>query len=71
MSAFITIHQASASYPVFVGRDLLGHVGELVKARGRVFVITSHALRERVGHRVPAYFQPRAEIIGLEEGEAQ
>src|SRR5687767_10731223 len=70
MNPFITIHQASAAYPVFVGRDLFGRVGELVDARGRVFVITSPALRERFGHRVAASFEPRAEIISIEEGEA-
>src|SRR5438876_6408618 len=71
MKPFITINQASADYPVYVGRDLLRRVGELVEARGRVFVITSHALRERFGHRVAASFQPRAEIISVEEGERQ
>jgi 3-dehydroquinate synthase len=71
MNPFITIHQSSAAYPVYVGRDLLGRVGELVAARGRVFVITSSALRERFGHRVAASFEPRAEIISIEEGEEQ
>src|SRR5438067_3623871 len=70
MTPFITIRQA-IEYPVFVGRDLLSRVGELVRPRGRVFVITSHALRERFGHRVAASFQPRAEIISVEEGESQ
>lgn len=71
MTPFLTIRQASAAYDVFVGRDLLGRVGQLVRARGKVFVITSHALRERFGHRVAASFEPRAEIISVEEGEAQ
>ena len=71
MNPFIVVRQASASYPVFVGRDLLGRVGELVQPKGKVFVITSHALRERFGHRVAASFAPRAEIISIEEGEAQ
>jgi 3-dehydroquinate synthase len=71
MNPFIVVRQASASYPVFVGRDLLARVGELVQAKGKVFVITSHALRERFGHRVAASFAPRAEIISVEEGEAQ
>src|SRR5207237_2893985 len=31
----------------------------------------SHALRERFGHRVAASFDERAEIISIEEGEAQ
>jgi 3-dehydroquinate synthase len=70
VNPFIVVHQASATYPVFIGRDLLGRVGELVRARGRVFVITSHALRERFGHRVAASFAPRADIISFEEGEA-
>ena len=59
MKPFITIRQASASYPVYVGRDLLSRVGELAEPRGRVFVITSQALRERFGHRVAASFEPR------------
>ena len=71
MNPFLTVRQASAAYPVFVGRDLLGRVGELVRPKGKVFVITSHALRERFGHRVAASFEPRAEIISIEEGEAQ
>src|SRR5438132_1629303 len=71
LSPAITIKQASAAYPVYVGHDLLGRVGELVQAKGKVFVITSHALRERFGHRVAASFAPRAEIISVAEGEAQ
>jgi 3-dehydroquinate synthase len=71
MNPLINIKQASAGYPVYVGRDLLGRVGELVRPKGRVFVITSHALRERFGHRVAASFEPRAEIISVEEGEAR
>lgn len=67
---FLTIHQASAAYPVYVGRDLLARVGALVKARGRVFVITSTALRERFGEIVAGSFSPRAEILTIEEGEA-
>jgi 3-dehydroquinate synthase len=69
MNPFITIHQASATYPVFVGRDLLDHVGELVHARGRVFVITSEALRDRFGERVALSF-PNATILEMDEGEA-
>jgi 3-dehydroquinate synthase len=68
---FLIVRQASAAYPVFVGRALLDHAGQLVRPRGRVFVITSHSLRERFGHRVAASFEPRAEIIGVGEGEAQ
>jgi 3-dehydroquinate synthase len=69
MTPFLTITQASASYPVFVGRDLLDRVGELVRARGRVFVITSEALRERFGERVARSFAA-ADILTMAEGEA-
>ncbi len=68
---FITIHQASASYPVFVGRNLLDRVGELVRARGRVFVITSESLRDRFGDRVAQSFSLGSEIISIAEGEAR
>ena len=67
---FLTIRQASASYPVFVGRDLLARVGQLVHARGRVFVITSDALRARFGEPVAQSFGDRAEILTMREGEA-
>lgn len=70
MTPFLTIHQASASYPVYVGRDLLARVGSLVRARGRVFVITSEALRERFGEPVAASFSPVANIITISESEA-
>lgn len=70
MQPFITIKQSSASYPVYVGRDVLGQVGMNLNARGQVFVITSSALRERFGERVAASFTPKAEIIVAEEGEA-
>jgi 3-dehydroquinate synthase len=69
MTPFLTIHQASASYPVYVGRDLLDHIGELVRARGRVFVITSEALRDRFAERVALSF-PQATILEMDEGEA-
>ncbi|PYQ29942.1 MAG: 3-dehydroquinate synthase [Acidobacteria bacterium] len=69
MTPFITITQASAAYPVYVGRDLLDHVGELVRARGRVFLITSEALRDRFGERVALSF-PNATILEMDEGEA-
>src|SRR5947207_5398561 len=71
MTPFIVIQQQSAAYPVYVGRDLLDLVGDHVIARGRVFVITSTNLRERFGDRVAASFEPVAEIISVEEGEAQ
>jgi 3-dehydroquinate synthase len=69
MNPFIVIDQASASYPVFVGRDLLDRVGELVEPRGRVFVITGSSLRKRFGERVAESFQPAADVIAVEEGE--
>jgi 3-dehydroquinate synthase len=68
-SPFLVVHDA----PVFVGHGLLDRVGSLVssvvRARGRVFVITSGALRERFGERVAASF-PNAEILTIAEGEA-
>lgn len=65
MTPFLTISQASATYPVYVGRDLLPRVGELVRPRGKVFVITSAALHERFGNIVAG-----AELVLIEEGEA-
>jgi len=67
MTPFTTIVQ-STTYPVFVGRELVDRVGELVPARGRVFVITSTALRERFGERVAQSFAA-ADLIAIEEGE--
>jgi 3-dehydroquinate synthase len=69
MNPFLNIRQASATYPVFVGRDLLDRVGSLVKTRGRVFVITSEALRIRFGDRVARSFDA-ADVITVAEGEA-
>ncbi|HKR62213.1 MAG TPA: 3-dehydroquinate synthase, partial [Thermoanaerobaculia bacterium] len=69
VTPFLTIHQSS-SYPVYVERGLLDRVGEIVRARGRVFVITSTALRERFGERVAKSFETRAEVLTIEEGEA-
>jgi 3-dehydroquinate synthase len=66
---FLTIHQASASYPVFVGRDLLDRVGELVRARGSVLVITSPSLKTHFGDRVARSFA-NAVVITMEEGES-
>lgn len=65
-SPFLVVHDA----PVFVGRGLIDRTGELVRAKGRVFVITSHALRSRFGERVAASFE-HAEIIAIEEGESR
>lgn len=69
MHPFITIAQSS-SYPVFVGRGVIDRVGELVDARGRVFIITSTALRDRFGERVARSFV-NAEMITVEEGESR
>ena len=70
MDPFITINQASASYPVFVGRNILGRVGSLVNARGRVFVITSDALQSRFAQKIDGSFEPAADVITMREGEA-
>lgn len=66
MNPFLTIHDT----PVYVGRDLLDRVGSLMRPRGRVFVITSDALRARFGERVAASFAPRAEVLTIAEGES-
>lgn len=68
MTPFLTIHQSS-SYPVYVERGAIDRVGSLVTPRGRVFVITSQALRDRFGTRVAESFAG-AEILTIEEGEA-
>jgi 3-dehydroquinate synthase len=67
---FITVNQASATYPVFVGRGLLPRTGSLVHPRGRVFVITSDGLRGKFGVKVAESFEPAAEVITMREGEA-
>jgi 3-dehydroquinate synthase len=64
MTPFLEITQASATYPVFVGHGLIGRVGELIRPRGKVFVITSPALRERFGEVVAG-----AEQLVIQEGE--
>jgi 3-dehydroquinate synthase len=64
MTPFLTIDAT----PVYVGRDLLGQVGSLVRPRGRVFVITSHELKERFGDPVAASFDG-VDIITIAEGE--
>ncbi|HUJ13342.1 MAG TPA: 3-dehydroquinate synthase [Thermoanaerobaculia bacterium] len=61
---FLVVRQASAAYPVFVGRGLLDSVLDIARPRGKVFVITSAALR-RFGERVAR----GSEIITIEEGE--
>ncbi len=68
MTPFITIRQASASYPVYAGRDLLGEIASLIHARGRIFVITSAPLRDRFGERIAASLD--ADVIEIEEGES-
>ena len=68
MPPFLTIRQASATYPVYVGRDLLGDIASLIHARGRVFVITSQPLRDRFGEQIAALLN--ADVIEIEEGEA-
>jgi 3-dehydroquinate synthase len=68
-SPFLVVHDA----PVFVGHGLIDRVGALVQPRGRVFVITSDALRSRFGERVAASFGPaeiNIEILTIAEGEA-
>lgn len=68
MQPFLTIRQASASYPVYVGRNLLDDIASLVPARGRIFVVTSIALRDRFGEKMAADLD--ADVIDIEEGEA-
>jgi 3-dehydroquinate synthase len=65
----VACHQSSVTYDIHIGRDLLDHVGSLVQAKGRVFVITSTALRDRFGERVAASFRDAA-VLTMEEGEA-
>src|SRR5258706_2451457 len=69
VTPFLTVKQASASYPVFAGRDLLDRAGSLVQARGQVFVITSPQLRAVFGERVVGSFE-RATILEMQEGES-
>jgi 3-dehydroquinate synthase len=71
MQPFLIVDRQSAAYPVYVGRDLLDSAGALMKPRGRVFMITSTALRERFGDRVAAAFDPVADVITFEEGESR
>ena len=69
MRPFLTIDQKTGSYPVYIDHDLLDRTGKIVTPRGKVFVITSHSLRERFGDRVAASFDPPAAVIAVEEGE--
>lgn len=68
MQPFLTIRQASASYPVYAGRNLLGDIASLVPARGRIFVITSTVLRDRFGEQIAAALD--ADVITMNEGES-
>lgn len=68
MEPFLTIRQASASYPVYVGRSLFEDIGSLIESRGRIFVITSEALRDRFGEQIAATLD--ADVVVIEEGEA-
>jgi len=68
MQPFLTIRQASANYPVYVGHNLLDDIRSLIQSRGRIFVITSAALRDRFGERIAASLD--AGVIEIEEGEA-
>jgi 3-dehydroquinate synthase len=69
MDPFITINQSSAAYPVYVGRNILGRTGSVLHPRGRVFVITSDALRTRFGKKIAESFEPAATQITMQEGE--
>src|SRR4051812_38709979 len=68
MQPFLTIRQASATYPVYVRRNLLEDIRSLIENRGRVFVITSTVLRDRFGEQIAATLD--ADVIAIEEGEA-
>ncbi len=56
---------------MYIGGGLIDRVGEIVRARGRVFVITSDVLRERFGTRVARSFSAPADIIVMADGEAR
>src|SRR5437764_5398852 len=68
MQPFLTIRQASATYPVYVGRNLFDDIRSLIPSRGRIFVITSTILRDRFGEQIAASLD--ADVIAIEEGEA-
>jgi 3-dehydroquinate synthase len=69
MKPFLMVRQGIGRYPVFVGSGLIDRVGELHKARGKVFVITSEGLREPFGERVARTFES-ATVLTMREGEA-
>jgi 3-dehydroquinate synthase len=58
-------------YPIYIDRDLIDRTGSIVRTRGKVFVVTSHALREHFADRVAASFEPVADVIAIEEGESR
>src|SRR5258708_8284348 len=68
MQPFLTIRQSSATYPVYVGRNLFDNIRSLIESRGRIFVITSTVLRDRFGEQIAASLD--ADVIAIEEGEA-
>jgi 3-dehydroquinate synthase len=68
MQPFLTIRQSTATYPVYVGRNLLDDIRALISSRGRIFVITSTVLRDRFCERIAASLD--ADVIAIEEGEA-
>jgi 3-dehydroquinate synthase len=70
MDPYITITQSTASYPVYVGRNILGRTGSVLHPRGQVFVITSEPLVARFGKRIAESFDPAATVITMREGEA-
>lgn len=68
MQPLLTVAQASASYPVWVGRDLLGRVAELVSPRGSVFVVTGYGVPQHYAETVARSL--RAPVIRIAEGES-
>ena len=71
MKPFLTIRQSSATYPVFVGRDLISQIGAILEPKNRVFVITSTALRQRFGEAVARSLGAAdADLLTIEEGES-
>ena len=58
-------------YPIHIGRDLIDRTGSLVEVRGKVFVVSSQALRAHFGDRVAASFEPVADVIAIKEGESR
>lgn len=70
---FRVVRQASASYPVYVGANLLDRLGEIresLQPAGSTFVIIARRVRELYGERVAAAL-PRSEVIEFDDGEEQ